>query len=260
MIKICGKQYVPEHFPDGTLRLNCGGLDGDIAIEWLYENSEEMVILYFLVSHMRETMKLERITLILPYIPNARMDRVKANSEVFTLKYFCRFINDLKFDKVIVRDAHSSVSLALMDRVEAEDIQPKLQELAGRLLVNDEDILFFPDEGSSKRYADYFQKRYLFGVKKRDWATGTILGLDVVGEVPAGHFNVLIVDDICSYGGTFYHSAKKLKELGADKIWLYVTHCENNILSGDMLKSGLIDRVFTTAGILTAEHPLIDVI
>jgi len=260
MIQICGKRYTPQYFPDGTLRLDCGDLDGNVEIEWRYESNEEMIILYFLFSHMREVLKIDQITLCLPYIPNARMDRVKADSEVFTLKYFCRFINDMKFDRVFVRDAHSNVSLALLDRVESEQIQPKLHALSERLLVNDTDILFFPDEGSGKRYADYFQRKYLFGAKKRDWATGTILGLDVVGEVPTASFNVLIVDDICSFGGTFYHSAKKLRELGADKIWLYVTHCENNILSGELLTSCLIDKVFTTASIFTAEHPFIEVI
>lgn len=35
--------------------------------------------------------------------------------------------------------------------------------------------------------------------------------------------NVLIVDDICSRGGTFYHAANALKEAGAKNIYLYVT-------------------------------------
>lgn len=53
----------------------------------------------------------------MPYIPHARMDRVQELEDVFTLKYFCQVINSLHFDKVIVRDAHSNVSLALLDRV-----------------------------------------------------------------------------------------------------------------------------------------------
>ena len=71
--------------------------------------------------------------------------------------------------------------------------------------------------------------------------------------------NVLIVDDICSKGGTFYHSAKKLKELGAKNIYLYVSHCENTILEGDLLTSGLIEKVFTTDSIFRKEHEKIEV-
>lgn len=63
--------------------------------------------------------------------------------------------------------------------------------------------------------------------------------------------NILIIDDISSRGGTFYHSAKKLKELGANKIYLYVSHCEETILDGEVFTSGLIEKVFTTDSIFT---------
>jgi ribose-phosphate pyrophosphokinase len=72
--------------------------------------------------------------------------------------------------------------------------------------------------------------------------------------------NILIVDDICSKGGTFYHSAKKLKELGAKEVYLYISHCENSILQGEVLTSGIIERVFTTDSILTEEHDKITIL
>ena len=101
---------------------------------------------------------------------------------------------------------------------------------------------------------------YAFGIKKRNWETGNIEGLDVAGCVDKiKDSNILIVDDICSRGGTFYHSAKKLKELGAKNIYLYVTHCENTILDGDLLNSGLVEKVYTTNSIFTKEHEKIEV-
>ena len=81
-----------------------------------------------------------------------------------------------------------------------------------------------------------------------------------MGEIPNQSFDVLIVDDICSKGGTFYHSAKKLKELGADNIYLYITHCENSILEGELINSGLIKEIYTTDTIFTKEHELIKVL
>ena len=122
-------------------------------------------------------------------------------------------------------------------------------------------LMFYPDEGAMKRYSGMVKLPYAFGIKKRDWETGKILGLDVSGNVDdiAGK-NILIVDDICSRGGTFYHSAKKLKELGANKIYLYVSHCENTILDGDLLTSDLVEKVYTTDSIFTKEHEMIEVI
>ena len=91
---------------------------------------------------------------------------------------------------------------------------------------------------------------YVFGMKNRDWRSGEILGLEVLGEtdvVPGK--NILIIDDICSRGGTFLHSAKALKDMGAADIDLYVSHLENSVWEGDMIKSGLVRNVYTTNSI-----------
>lgn len=58
--------------------------------------------------------------------------------------------------------------------------------------------------------------------------------------------NILIVDDICSKGGTFYHSAQALKDAGAADIYLFITHCEDSIFKGSLLESGLIKHIYTT--------------
>ena len=67
------------------------------------------------------------------------------------------------------------------------------------------------------------------------------------------------MDDISSRGGTFYFSAKKLKELGAKEIYLYISHCENTILEGEVLSSGLIKKVFTTNSIFTKQDERVEV-
>ena len=100
---------------------------------------------------------------------------------------------------------------------------------------------------------------FLYGMKDRDWKTGEIKGLNVIGEIEKGA-SVLIIDDICSKGGTFYHSAKKLLELGAGEISLYVSHCENSILDGDLIKSGFVKKVFTTNSIFTKQHDLVEIV
>ena len=45
----------------------------------------------------------------------------------------------------------------------------------------------------------------------------------------------MIIDDLCSKGGTFYHTANKLKEAGAAEIYLTVTHMESNVKYGKIL-------------------------
>lgn len=261
MIKFNGKVVDVNRFPDGTLLLKeeprfPGDAKKWACIEWHFENNEELVTLIYLTKHLREH-GIEKIMLAMPYIPNARQDRVKESHDVFTLKYFADIINYLNFNCVQVLDPHSAVSEALINKISV--ISP--QFCIDNAIQNFEpSMLFFPDEGAMKRYAGMITMPYAFGIKKRDWKTGQILGLDVAGDVESiKGKDILIVDDICSRGGTFLHSAKKLKELGANKIYLYVTHCENTILEGELLTSGLIEKVFTTNSIFTKEHERIEV-
>lgn len=250
-----------EKYPDGTPKITIKDIPYEEAIiRWNYEPGEEMT-LYHVAQHLRETMpKKSRRVLVMPYVPNARMDRVKNPNEVFTLRHFCEFINSLEFDSVAIRDAHSSVSLALLNNVAQTSISPFVRPLIEDLLDIRKDIIFYPDEGSCKRYTEMFTFPYAFGIKNRDWKTGKIENLDVMGLIPRNPFNVLIIDDISSYGGTFLFAARKLKEMGAEDIYLYVTHCENSILDGELIKSGLLKRIYTTDSIFTGSHLLITVL
>lgn len=265
MIKINNGIIKPEYFPDGTMKLNITffPFDDFIKIEWYYDSENELLQLVYIVNHIHDISPDIKIYLIMPYIPNARFDRTVEVDEVFTLRYFANIINSLKFDTVEVLDPHSHVSEALFDRLSVQVPDIYIKEVFNKL--QNDTMLFFPDEGSVKRYPNLpkYCGPYAFGIKRRNWVTGKIEGLDVAGDVEKikGR-NILIVDDICSKGGTFYHSALKLKELGAANIYLYVTHCENSIYDGELLKNnGLIEKIYTTDSILTnTESPKIELV
>lgn len=264
MLLLNKKPVKIEHFPDGALLMKQDvPFDfenyREATVTWLFDNNEELVALIYLVKHLRSH-GVGSVYLDMPYIPNARQDRTKTQEDVFTLKYFAEIINDLQFDSVTVLDPHSYVSEALFNNLIVkhpdEYVRKTIMEIGGV----DNLTLFFPDEGAMKRYSAMFDIPYAFGIKKRAWDTGQIQGLDVSGmtDFIKGR-KILIVDDICSRGGTFYHSANKLKELGAQEIYLYVSHCENTILLGDVLESGLIEKVFTTSSLFTVEHEKVEV-
>lgn len=232
-----------------------------VTITWTFENNEELVALIYLTRHL-QSHGVENIHLNMPYIPNARQDRVKTDEDIFTLKYFAEVINALHFKSVTVLDPHSSVSEALIDNIQIVSPKKNIEKVIAKIEKENQQLLmFYPDEGAMKRYSGMVDRPYTFGIKKRDWATGKIQGLEVSGmtELVAGS-DILIVDDISSRGGTFYFSAKALKEMGANHIYLYVSHCENTILEGEVLSCGLVERVYTTNSIFTAENDRIEVI
>lgn len=259
MIKVNNVEVELNRFPDGTLNLN-GNPElnyGNVIISWHYHDDTEFMAVAFLTKYYQSHGN--KVKLYLPYVPNARMDRVETSGNIFAIKYFGELINSLNFDEVIVMDVHSSVTIAsikncrFIGNIIERKVFEKIYEIEGELPV-----VFFPDEGAMKRYSKNLNIPFAFGMKKRNWNNGQILGLEVLGmtsEEIKGK-NILIWDDICSYGGTFYHSAKKLKEMGANNIYLMVTHCEPNIHNGNfginknnLLDTGLIKMVFTTDSI-----------
>ena len=270
MIRLNGRVVEQSHFPDGTLLMKVNPYKGEfkidrsrspIIIDWHYENDAELFTLICLKRHL-DRLTNPSVVLYMPYIPHARMDRVKNDGDVFTLKYFCETINSLHFESIHVYDAHSNVSLALLNNVEQLNINGYIRSTSQ--FICDErgeyPVFYFPDEGAMKRYSENASgEPYAFGIKKRDWETGQIQGIQIQNEKVIQGRDILIVDDICSKGGTFYYSAKALKEAGAKNIYLYITHCENTILTGELLTSGLIERVYTTNSIFTKEHEMIEV-
>lgn len=258
MLYVNGNEVTPLKFPDGTASFRFEPSCLHYTIGWQYEGDQECMMLWHLVHHIREYSDTSVcIELTMPYIPNARMDRVKNDDEVFTMKWFAEFINSLNFNRVYVLDAHSNVSLALINRVQQIDITRYIDLAVTRA---GDDVLFcYPDEGAAKRYQEAFPCDHVFCIKHRRWRDGTIERLELVGADKVAGKDILIVDDICSKGGTFFYTAKALKDAGANHIFLYVTHCENTVLDGEMIKSGLIDKIYTTNSIFTKEHESIEV-
>ena len=304
MIYVNGEKIEVKHFPDNTQMLLDLNVDDVLHVsfrpdvkfinfKWIYESDEELVTLMYLVNHYRSIMPapLKNVAvfrLIMLYIPNARMDRTKSKSEVFTLKYFCDFINSLHFDEVIVLDPHSNVSTALLNNLIIENVSEYIKyaidDIEGVGIDGGEryggtSIIYFPDEGAMKRYKDlkvFGERRLIYGSKNRDWKTGKILGLTIhsqegtdlteFGDKPLTNSVMLMIDDIISYGGTLAYSADSLKNLGASAIYAYASHTENSVLDEEngtfikRLNNGTVDGLFTTPSIYRGDHPKITVL
>ena len=264
MIKLNDNVIEQGRFPDGTLALNVhSSLMDDMMFEqvitWLYDGDDEMFTIMSLVDMLKRNGH-SRYILHMPYLPNARMDRIKSNNENFSLKVFANWLNGLGFYRVIVENVHSNVSNALIDNM--IDMLP--EDDINAISRYNYDVIFFPDEGACKRYKDMDVIKesglpIAFGIKNRDWKTGEILGLDVVGADVKGK-KVLIIDDICSKGFTFYYAGQKLRDLGASDVKLYITHCEDNIQNGEILKTDVISKVYTTDSICHIEDKKIEFI
>src|SRR5437764_9384910 len=156
-----------------------------------------------------------RNTLIIYYMPYSRMDRSEGGSP-FTLKYVANFINSLKFNSIQVIEPHSDVTCAVLDNATPNYINYNLlfDVMKQVRFEPNHDSIVFPDSGAQKRYSNLKFKHTLIGNKKRDFETGRITSLDIIGEVGKIGNKAIIVDDLSSYGGTFIMTAETLRKKG----------------------------------------------
>lgn len=201
-------------------------------------------------------------SIIIPYLPYGRQDRVTQSWESFSLKVMAKLLNDTCFKKIITYDCHSPVTPALIDKLQ-EVTQAEIFKLHhGEFFLNiiNESVLIAPDAGAAKKIYDVakvFNRPVIVAEKVRNTATGEITATRVHCNPTGG--SALIVDDICDGGKTFTELARILKIKGFEKVYLYVTH--GIFAHGLQVFDGLIDHIFTTNTIQPhQEHPKLTVI
>ena len=129
-------------------------------------------------------------------------------------------------------------------------------------------ILVFPDAGARKRFENKVDlskvKNIITCDKSRDFQSGQIKEIIANFEKRENELddfeNIFVIDDLCSYGGTFVGVKEAINKIIKDnkaKYNLIITHCEDVILKGQVLNE--YEKVFTTDSLLTISHPKIDI-
>jgi ribose-phosphate pyrophosphokinase len=252
-----GKVITEATFPDGEKNIFGFSVGGVLlkdyvfdTLVWKWEGDEDIITLMLLKKCYPAFRDLKIL-----YLPYSREDRDISGGSRCSLRYICEFIAGLGFATIKVVDPHSDLALAYLGE-NAYSIYPKL-ELKGAIDFCDHEkyVVMFPDAGAQKRYGKVWDEfPQIVGTKTRDFATGKITGYAIANGDLADNAFVIIVDDLCSYGGTFVAAGKALLPYRPRWIYLVVTHCEDSIFEGDIFKDNSpIDKVFTTNSLLSAE-------
>jgi ribose-phosphate pyrophosphokinase len=217
---------IVDHFPVGCTPSSC-------IITMNILSSDDFFNLVQVISILRQ-IQCTAITLILPYLPYSRQDRICARGDSFSLKVFANLLNSLELQSVITYDVHSEVSQNIINNLINIPMTNCINEwgtLKGFIgLESDKRPLTFvaPDKGAHRKVLgvkDLFidlKPGLIVANKVRDTNTGKITTHSVEGNVY--NTTCIIFDDICDGGATFIGLAKQLRSLGAYKVHLYVTH------------------------------------
>ena len=189
----------------------------EIEIELIFEGNEDLFDLAMIKRYIDDNnFYNDNVILKMYFCPYGQMDRPMADN-LFSFKYFAKFINELNFTKVYIKDPHSPVIAAAIDRciILKSSIEKEWEY----------DLFFYPDNGAAKKYSEVYPQRYKYGNKKRDLETGKIISYEVIADKEEIEGKkILIKDDICMGGFTFKKAAEELKKMGAKSIDLHITH------------------------------------
>jgi len=226
-------------------------------------SSDDVMDLFLLADAIIRIDDAACLRLELPYLPYARQDRVCAPGQAFSLNVFARLLRCLpNVTEIVTWDCHSPEGLAQLGAasISASDIILTCPALVD-LLADDRSVLISPDKGGVPRTraiaAAVGQPTVLLASKIRDPRTGMISHTEVEPADLTGR-TAIITDDICDGGFTFTLLAAALRERGAARVILFVTH---GIFSrGLNVFDGLIDEIYTTDSRLPPNDPRLHVI
>ncbi|WP_298781882.1 phosphoribosyltransferase family protein [uncultured Polaribacter sp.] len=178
-------------------------------------------------------------TLTIYCLIGQRSDRRFNKGESFDLKIIAQFINSMLFDKVSILHPHSPISLALIDNSEKishfEYVEKVYNTIGNPVLVS-------PDAGAYKTTHEIAEALNADLVPSNKVRVEGAPVISIQGNVK--NKECLIVDDLADGGRTFKFLAKALKDQGATKVFLYVTHGQFNY-GFDELKE-TIDHIYCT--------------
>lgn len=197
-----------------------------VRINSRLNSSDDVMNLCLAVDALRN-MYVKHIEVFVPYIPYARQDRVMVAGEPLSIKVFANIINSLNLAKIIVFDAHSDVSVALLNNCENTANYEMVKFFLKELNVADF-VLVSPDLGAYKKVDKLAQKieyrgQIATGIKVRDLATGQIIKSDVNTDDLKGK-PCIVIDDICDGGRTFIELATALKAKNAGNLYFIASH------------------------------------
>lgn len=203
-----------------------------------------------------------RPTITIPNLIDAQADKRFNVGESSGLKLVCNFLNNMDADFKIFHPHNAEAVEALIDNVEILDNKDFINQVLSKIVLNKEKdynsytvnktyknlILMSSDAGGFKPLIKLCDKIGWKGEtysasKSRNPNDGKLTQL--VDRTNFEGKDILIIDDICVYGGTFKGLSKLLKERNCGKLYLAVSHMTVQNLGQDPL-TNYFDKVFTT--------------
>lgn len=240
-----------KRFPDGEFYFKFEeNISGEhlIIVQTLEPPQDIRAMELFLVLHTARDLGAETIRVFIPYLAYSRQDRRYLEGECLSSAAMAEIIEELGADALYTIDVHNERVLR-MYKIPVYNLTASgelARYFAGKGL-RDPVIIAPDDEDMAKRRVQYAAKVLNADwdalEKKRDRHTGEIITFSK--ELDVRNRDVIVIDDIVSTGRTAANAAKILKDQGAKRVFVGVSHL---LLMGDAEKIIMESGVEEIAG------------
>ncbi len=216
-------------------------------------NSYEDLFYAASIKEALDYMGIPRVSIMIPCLFGQRSDRRPFTNQSLDMRVIANFINSCNFSEVVIYHPHCEQALIAINR--SVPIYPLANvNSIIKSLTEDNLVLVAPDAGAYKHvwaYGETSNTAVVGAVKHRD--TSGKIDLAILGDVK--NKTCLIIDDLADGGYTFVVLAERLKQLGAKKVYLYVSHGYFNKGFDELKKN--IDHIWCTNSVKDIDDPYV---
>ena len=248
-------------YPDGSSYYDFGPDGGIIGEEIVFRTNS-----YEELWHLNQMIDAHGgyPTVIIPNLIDAQADRRFADGQTSGLKLVCNFLNELPAYFKIFHPHNPEVVEALIDDVEIIDNSKFIEKIITSLDWKNE-VVNFNEENVRKDLVSILMSSDAGGFKplmklcdKIEWRGQTYMAgkhrkydgneTRLTQFIDRNDFqgkDILLIDDLSVYGGTFKGLSTLLRERNVGKLYLAVSHMTMQNLGDDPV-TDYFDKVFTT--------------
>jgi len=258
------KNIKVNKYPDGSSYVEISNYTDMVLNENIFRvnNYEDLWHLRQFVDVYKHNIN-ARPNIVIPNLIDAQADRRFKSDQSFGLKLVCEFLNSMDARFTIFHPHNQEVVEALMDNVMIMDNSAFIDGLFSRFdlgvyrpddtfksWTSDNLILMATYAGGFKplmKLCDKlnWQGETYSGSKSRRFENGESIITHHIDRQDFGGKDIMLIDDLGIYGGTFKGISKMLKERNCGKLYLALSHMTVQNLGSDPV-TNYFEKVFTT--------------
>jgi len=232
------------------IRENVAGEDVVIIQSLSFPVDEHIMELLLMIDAL-ERAGAKEVHLVIPWLGYSLQDKVFRPGEPIAAKVVADLLSKSYVKRVYLLDLHST-SIPGFFSIPTSHLSALnlFAEYAQHQLIDEHKIVASPDFGGLKRaqdFADMLNLQLVNIDKSRNQTTGEVESAILHGSVK--HKTVLLFDDVVQSGGTAQQVAQTLRQAGAKRIILFVSHGPMVHKAYQKIANSRVDQIIVTNSI-----------